>query len=567
MTFPEFLRFLIFETARYFTSLAVAIEWVILAFGALLVAIAPFAGARALVSVRDALRSLAQRKRLAIAICGLLPIAVRLALLPWLPVPDPSIHDEFSHLLLADTLAHGRLTNPTPPMWQHFETIHVILQPTYNSMYPPAHASFLALGQIVFHEPWAGVVISVGLMFAAMCWMMQAWLPPQWAFFGTVTAIVKFGILGFWMNSYMGGSVPALGGALLVGSAPRLRRTNPRRLHACLFALGMVILMNSRPFDGAVLSAAVLIWLVPFHRSLKPVLVPAAAVLLCGVLFTGYYNWRVTGKPTRMAYQVNRDTYGWPENLGFLPPKQLALRHAVLQDMYTREIHHRDIYKKWDAFVENLDTRFFDNWTFFIGPLLTIPLALLPWILRNPGTRPLVIFLAVILGLNLLQMVLYPYHLGPVVTIIFTLVAQGVRLIYVGLKRSSSGRAIWFALVLPVCLMLVSVMKENAEMLVVPLAYWERASEPHKEARAAIEEWLESRRRKQLVIVRYGPGHPSDQEWVYNHADIPGSKVIWARGMGPAADASLAAAFPDREVWILNADAVPARLLPFDRVP
>src|SRR5882672_8201143 len=64
-------------------------------------------------------------------------IAVRIALLSLLPVPSPGIHDEFSYLLMGDTFAHGRLANPTHPMWLSFETFHVNWFPTYSSMYPP----------------------------------------------------------------------------------------------------------------------------------------------------------------------------------------------------------------------------------------------------------------------------------------------------------------------------------------------------------------------------------------------------------------------------------------------
>ena len=436
-------------------------------------------------------------------------------------------------------------------------------------MYPPAQGVFLALGQVLFKLPWAGVLIATGLMFAGTCWMMQGWLPPAWAFYGTLLAIAKFGILGFWVNSYLSGAVPALGGALLIGAAARVRRGGSRWYDACFLAAGMVILMNSRPFDGAVLTVAALAYLAPKlwrrTKARKAVLLPAGIVLACGILFTGYYCWRVTGSPFRMAYQVNRDTYGWPENLGILPAKKLVLRHKVLQDMYVKEIQHRDIYKRWDAFLDNLDTRFFDNWTFFIGPLLTVPLILLPWIFRDRRTRPLVVFLGLIAALNLLQMVLYPYHLAPVVPILFAIVAQGARHIYVSLARARRGRAIYFAIVLPFCLILIGAMKQDAEPLGIPLAYWERGYEPHRDARATLEAWLEARPRKQLVIVRYGPNHPPEQEWVYNHADIDGSKVIWARSMGAKPDAELAAYFPNRDIWVLDADVYPARVAPYRR--
>ena len=296
----------------------------------------------------DGFKRLAGKKGLSVVICGLLPVLLRVMMLGVFPVPEPSIHDEFSHLLLADTLAHGRLTNPTHPMWRHFESIHIIQKPTYASMYPPANGMFLAAGEVIFREPWAGVVISVGLMFAAMCWMMQQWMPPAWALYGTLVAICRFGLFGPWINSYLGGPVSAIGGALLIGSAARLREPGAKRVHSVLFGVGLVILMNSRPFEGAVLAAGVLLYILPaFFRRVRVVWVPAAVLLVCGFLFTGFYAWRVTGNPVRLPYQVNRDTYGWPENLAFLPAHPVTFRHAVLKKMYAIEVQRRDVFNKW----------------------------------------------------------------------------------------------------------------------------------------------------------------------------------------------------------------------------
>ncbi len=87
---------------------------------------------------------------------GGLAIAMRLAALPILPIPRPSIDDEFSYLLQADTYLHGRLTNPTPPMWTHFETFHINMRPTYQSKYPPAQGIVLATGKLIAGYPIVG---------------------------------------------------------------------------------------------------------------------------------------------------------------------------------------------------------------------------------------------------------------------------------------------------------------------------------------------------------------------------------------------------------------------------
>src|SRR5208283_462776 len=67
-------------------------------------------------------RKLAARTAWSMLALAVLPIGLRLAMLAESPAPMPNGSDEFSHLLVADTLCHLRLANPPHPLHQFFET-------------------------------------------------------------------------------------------------------------------------------------------------------------------------------------------------------------------------------------------------------------------------------------------------------------------------------------------------------------------------------------------------------------------------------------------------------------
>src|SRR5438094_2308660 len=106
---------------------------------------APTTGSRFLQAVERPFARLSRRRRMAVVAVGVTALAVHAMALPILHIPSPGFHDEFSYLLMGDTFAHGRLTNPKHPMWVHFETFQVNLKPTYFAKYYQSQVIVLPL--------------------------------------------------------------------------------------------------------------------------------------------------------------------------------------------------------------------------------------------------------------------------------------------------------------------------------------------------------------------------------------------------------------------------------------
>ena len=99
----------------------------------------------------------------------------------WSRMPVPNCHDEFSNLLVADTLSHGRLANQAPAIWQPFQSFHVLVNPSYSSKFPLGPGALLALGYWLFGTPALVFGSAPPLCAAAVTWAAAGCMPRRWA--------------------------------------------------------------------------------------------------------------------------------------------------------------------------------------------------------------------------------------------------------------------------------------------------------------------------------------------------------------------------------------------------
>ena len=495
------------------------------------------------------------------AACGL-AFAVAVSVGRGWPVP-PQVHDEMSYLLGADTFAHGRLSNPTPPLWEHFETFHELMRPAYASKYLPAPALFLAAGQLLTGYPIVGVWISSALMCAAIAWMLLGWVRPRWALWGTLTTlflIVAVPPNGYWIASYWGGTVAALGGALAVGGARRIVRDSTAG-SAALFALGLGLLVLSRPFEGGLVAippvVSVAWWLarrheVTWRRKVRCVLVPGAVVLGAAGAFLLAVNYRVTGSAYRLPYVEYDGQYSLVPTfrLTAAPNDSLAYRNGEMEAFYQQKRDEAMHANSADGVVRDTVERFRQITDFLAPGIVGLLIVLAALSFPFAGFRIAVAGVALVLLGSLAVTWYLPHYIAPLLGPWALLLTEGARRLHLlAARRYRVGaalvRVMFLLAMLPSCGTLVRVWQKRAD-----------SRELWYVQRHAIASSLTAGGGRHLVLVSYGPSHAPEQEWVYNPANFEESPVLWARSLSAEKDAALLAYFRDRVAWRVAVDSM-----------
>jgi len=466
-------------------------------------------------------------------------------------------------------------------MWIHFESIHITMQPTYMSMYFPAVGLVLAAGKVLFGNPWFGILCASALMCAAICWMLQAWLPPTWALLGGVLAILRLGLFSYWVNTHSaGGSVAALGGALVLGALPRLTK-KPCLRYGLLLAVGIVLLATTRPYEGLLLcfpaSAYLGHWLLfgknrpSAARLLRLSALPLALIVAAGA-WLAYYDYRAFGKPTTLPYTVNRATYAIaPYYVWQSARPEPSYHHESMRYFY---LHNElDAYAKihkLSGFLPQTVVKVIRSFEFYAGFALLPPLFMIRRILLDRRIRFLVLCVLVLASGMVIEIFLIPHYLAPFTAAFYAIGLQGMRHLRVWKPGGQPVGLTMVRLMVTICLILCC-LRLFPGPLHLALAEWPASSwtdnwygpDHFGTERARVERSMEQLPGPQLLIVRYSSLHNPLNEWVYNAPDIDDSKVVWAREMDGPHNLELMHYYASRKAWLVEPDSLPAVVSPY----
>jgi hypothetical protein len=380
---------------------------------------------------------------------------------------------------------------------------------------------------------------------------------------GGALAVMEFGPLCQWMNSYWGGAFPAMAGCLVFGALPRLRR-EPRLRDGVLLAVGLGIHWITRPYESIFLFLAVVLFFAPSLRRREELrklakLAPEAAIILATTAaVTLFHDKSVTGQWLTMPEQLSQYEYGVPAALTFqpdpIPHHELTPQQAM---DYKMQLGFRGQHAETlGSYMLRLEYRV-RYYRFFFYPPLYLALAAFLVTLREYRWVWVALTGAMFaLGVNFFPA--FQLHYVAAITCLFVLISVA------GLARmgTEAARILAFLCVAQFAFWYGLHVFDNSGISKAMRTYetWDSINHGNPERRIYIRQQLDQIPGKLLVFVRYAPQHMFQDEWVYNRADIDGSRIVWARDLGPDEDARLLQYYADRAAYLLEPDFRTPRL-------
>lgn len=517
--------------------------------------------------------------------------------------PVPHVHDEFSYLLAADTFAEGRLSNPTPEFYEHYESPHILVTPVYMSKFPPVQAMFLAMGQIIFGQPIYGVWISCGLFAGSLFWMLSLWSGVRWAICGTFLMFLFIGIDSYWAQSFWGGTAAAFGGSIFFGA---FRNLLNRICFGNIFLLitGGTILINSRPYEGFLTMLAPLCFLLiqiiknktSLSRKVKSFFLPAFLLTLISLSAMAFYNFKATGSITSFPYTVHQSQYfstplfvfessssSEPEIRGTERLKNLYNQIStgrLLYNLEGREIYDSKVEKSIYAVLYLLAE--FPAFLSTVWLTLFIYIFLIPILKKNPlliliaGT-----ILITVAGMSLTNYWEKPHYSAPLTGCFYLLLIESLKYCVSFLLKKDAGTKYLLIFITAACTLTFFDWTEKFYYYYHPakftaievnkLVELEKRKEVSFEdygratyVKPEIEEYFNNSADKYLAIVSYQPDQSVHDEIVYNKADIENSKFIWANDLGKEKNCLLIKHFQERKILQFIVSPSQIKITPLD---
>lgn len=488
--------------------------------------------------------------------------------------PSPDMHDDFGNILVADTLLHGRLTNPTPPAAEALQSFHVVVYPTYASKYPIGIGASLAVGKLFFGTYAAGMWICAAFASSAVAWMLLAHFGPKWSWTMGMVCALHPGWQNSWSQEFTHGYLAVAGSALVLGGLLRLRKrmflneaqSNRPWVVAFVIALGSSLLLFSRPFEGGIICILLGIPLIAmiirqgwYARSrFWLAATPGIVLLTASVSLQLTINWQVTGSVSRLPYQLHEAQYGVAPVFLWQKPHEPALGHRFTEQQLFHYGWSMICYNKLGSvsnylqmFLNRLDTMR-SHW----GQIIAIsPLMILAF--RRERSM-----FGWLLGVSLLALVVFncvpwvmPHYIAPLIPIAVFLTCCAFyriqKILTECLASQTSLRRLRAKYILPAFIIFLFANQ------VVPFAYARRDQYMTPQTqwfmrRADLISKLEQESGKDLVFVRYEPGHDIMREWVFNGASPQTDSVVFVRWADDELNELVLSSYPNRKMWILD---------------